>query len=65
MWPSQCSLHSGEPNFKASLYPSTNCGQAAKVPVDEKLFTGLFSMSTLSLRNTAKKQPFLSEQVAF
>lgn len=32
----------------------TNCGQAAKVSVGEKLFTDLFSVS-LSLRNAAQK----------
>lgn len=49
MWPSLSALHSGGPNFKASLHP---CGQAAKLSVGEKLFTGLFPVSPLSLMNS-------------
>lgn len=53
-------LHGGGPGFKASPRPPTNCGLAAREPVGEKLFTGLFSMSSLSSSgNTARKTAFL------
>ena len=38
----------GAPNFKAYLYRSANCDRAVKVLVGEKLFTVLFTPSTLS-----------------
>ena len=63
MWPRQSALHSGGPDFKASLHPSTNCGRAAKVSVGEELFTGLFSVSSLLMREPAPEKGFcVSEQ---
>lgn len=63
MWPRQSALHSGGPDFKASLHPSTNCGRAAKVSVGEELFTGLFSVSSLLMREPAPEKRFcVSEQ---
>lgn len=54
--PFHFSPHNGGPGFKASFYPLTKCGQAAKVSVGESfLFTGLFSVSSLSQRDAAKK----------
>lgn len=64
MWLRQSALHSGGPNFKASLHPSTNCGQAAKVSVGEELFTGLFSVSSLLMREPCQKRGFVCQNRA-
>lgn len=62
----QSSLHSGGPNFKASLYPSTNCSEAAKVSVGVRSYLqACFLCPFFHEETLPKKELFLLEQVGF